>query len=191
MSIQDEQHAHAPGAAVPAPAGTTGAPAPSIPSARYDLRILQSLRQIIRAIDLHSRKLAALHRITGPQLVCLLAVVEHEPISATALSQQVYLSASTVVGILDRLEERGLVRRERQARDRRVVLVSATEQGRALALRAPSPLQDTLAEALAELPELEQAAIALSLQRIVELMQARHIDASPMLDTGPLDREVK
>ncbi|MEW6613164.1 MAG: MarR family transcriptional regulator, partial [Pseudomonadota bacterium] len=121
----------------------------------------------------------------------LLAVVEHEPISATALSQQVYLSASTVVGILDRLEERGLVRRERQARDRRVVLVSATEQGRALALRAPSPLQDTLAEALAELPELEQAAIALSLQRIVELMQARHIDASPMLDTGPLDREVK
>ena len=48
-------------------------PSEQAPATRYDLRVFQSLRRIIRAVDLHSRKLSAQHRITGPQLMCLLA----------------------------------------------------------------------------------------------------------------------
>lgn len=153
---------------------------------RYDLRVLQALRRIIRGVDLYSRKLAAQHKITGPQLVCLLAVEEHEPVTVSRIARIVHLSPSTVIGILDRLAAKGLIRRERGLKDRRLVEVSLTEQGRRVAASAPSPLQDTLVEALNEVPEVELAMIAGVLERIVEMMEVRHIDAAPMLATDPI-----
>jgi len=160
----------------------------SQPLERYDLRILRSMRKIIRAVDIYSRKLKGNHDITGPQLVCLLEIAEHGPITSSAISKNVHLSASTVVGILDRLEAKELINRERDTKDRRLVHVTVTDKGRELADAAPSPLQDSLAEALRDLPELEQAAIALSLEKIVDLMEARHIDAAPILETGPVQQ---
>jgi len=138
---------------------------------QYDLRILRALRRITRSIALHSRQLAAVSHITAPQLMCLRTVIASAPITATAISREIHVSPSTVVGILDRLEDKGLVRRERSREDRRTVFVTATPAGVALAEEAPSPLQKHLAEALNALPELEQATITLSLERIVALME--------------------
>ncbi len=154
---------------------------------QYNLRILRALRRITRNIALHSKQLAACSRITAPQLVCLLAVIEYGPMTATAISREISLSPSTVVGILDRLEEKGWIQRERSREDRRTVHVSATEAGRVIATEAPSPLQKTLADALDALPELEQATITLSLERIVELMESRSTDPSPILDINASD----
>lgn len=160
---------------------------PGAVGTRYDLRILRSMRRIIRSVDLYSKQLASASGITAPQLICLLAVVDHGQLTATAISREIHLSPSTVVGILDRLEEKGLVRRDRDREDRRVVTVTATDAGRRLASEAPSPLQKTLADSLNVLPELEQATIALSLERIVALMEVQHLDSSPILETGPIN----
>lgn len=138
----------------------------------YDLRILRALRRITRAIELHSRQLSAGSRITGPQLLCLRTVIDKGPMTATAISQEVHVSASTVVGILDRLEDKGLILRERSRTDRRIVFVSATDAGRELAQNTPSPLQQKLAESLQALPELEQATITLSLERVAALIES-------------------
>jgi len=151
---------------------------PEAVAQQYDLRILRALRRITRSIALHSRHLAACSHITAPQLICLRAVIANGPLTATAISREIHVSPSTVVGILDRLEDKGLIRRERGREDRRIVFVSATEAGRALADQAPSPLQKKLADALNALPELEQATITLSLERIVDLMEA----GSPVAD---------
>lgn len=159
---------------------------PPIPAASYELRILQSLRRIIRAIETDSQVLAQHHHVTGPQLACLLAVREHGALTTCKLAQAVFLSPSTVVGIVDRLAEKGLVVRERGQRDRRQVLVALTEAGLRLTERAPSPLQETLATGLRELPELEQVSITLALEKVVDLMNARGIDAAPLLATGSL-----
>ena len=155
--------------------------------ARYELRILRALRRIIHSVDLYSKELASTNRVTAPQLICLLHVVNNGPVSASAIGREVHLSPSTVVGILDRLEEKGLVERQRSRQDRRIVRVTATPEGMELARKAPSPLQQTLANSLAELPELEQATIALSLERIVALMEAPEVDAAPILATGPIN----
>lgn len=138
---------------------------------QYDLRILRALRRITRSIALHSRQLAAVSHITAPQLMCLRAVIAGGPMTATAISREIHVSPSTVVGILDRLEDKGLIRRERGREDRRIVFVTATEGGRTLAAEAPSPLQKHLADGLNALPELEQATITLALERIVALME--------------------
>ncbi|MCD6249239.1 MAG: MarR family transcriptional regulator [candidate division Zixibacteria bacterium] len=160
---------------------------PSVPKARYDLQVLRSLRRIIRAVDIYSRKLKTTHQLTAPQLICLLCVVEEGPLNSAAISKSIFLSPSTIVGILDRLESRDLVSRERDSNDRRIVNVTASDQGIKLAKLAPSPLQDNLANALLQLPMLEQATIALSLQRVVDLMEAEQLDAAPILETGQLD----
>ncbi|ALC17258.1 transcriptional regulator, TrmB [Desulfuromonas soudanensis] len=159
---------------------------PQIPKGSYELRILQSLRQIIRAIEIHSHKLVQDYQITGPQLNCLLALQEHESLTPTALAHIVYLSPSTIVGIVDRLEEKGLVDRSRSSRDRRQVQITITAAGRELTTSAPSPLQETLVERLRALPETEQVTIIRALEKVADLMDARKIDAGPVLETGPL-----
>jgi len=162
---------------------------PQVPRGSYELRILQALRRIIRAVDIHSHKLYTQHNITGPQLACLLTIDEEGPLTSVNLAKKVYLSPSTVVGIIDRLEEKGLIERRRDSRDRRQVHISTTRIGRRLVDSAPSLLQDTLSSALVELPEIEQVSITLSLEKLVDLMEARQIDAAPVLQTGSLSSE--
>ena len=141
----------------------------------------------MRAVDIYSRKLRSNCELTAPQLVCLGTVVENEPLTVSEIAQRMYLSPSTVVGILDRLESRRLITRKRSNTDRRVVNTLATKEGRKLAAGAPSALQDGLHRALSNLPMLEQATIALSLKRVVDLMEAGDIDAAPILETAPID----
>ena len=155
---------------------------------RVDLRVLSAMRRIIHSVDMYSRELAAKTRITAPQLVCLITLAERGAMTATTISREVFLSPSTVVGILDRLEEKKLVKRERGSKDRRVVTVTITDEGRKLVEGAPSPLQNRLTEALSVLPLPEQIAIAKSLERVVSLMEAQHIDAAPILETGPINQ---
>lgn len=157
---------------------------------QYDIRILSALRRITRAIAVHSRQLATYNNVTAPQLICLSGIVENGPITATEISRKIHVSPSTVVGILDRLEDKGWIRRERGREDRRIVFVTATEAGAELVRVTPSPIQTTLSDALKDLPEAEQVAITTSLEKIVMLMEAHSVvahevskePASPMLD---------
>lgn len=177
-----------PQAASPGDAATPGASNADAEPLASDLHILRLLRQIIQAVNIHSRKLRTEYAITAPQLVTLLCIIERGPLTATQIARAVHLSSSTVVGILDRLETRGFVQRERSADDRRQVLVTATERGRDLGRRTPSPLQDKLAAALRSLPEAERSAIERSLRRVVDLMGAEDIEAAPVLESGSIDR---
>ena len=158
---------------------------------RYDLRVLQSLRRVIRAIDMYSRKLLSVHKITNPQLICLQEIATHKKITTGRLAKEVHLSASTVIGILDRLQGKGLVYRERDLKDRRKVFVMLTDEGRKLLNNTPSLLQDTLASAMNDLPAIEQRAIAESLDKVIEMMEVTHIEASPILETGAIEPSVK
>ncbi len=151
-----------------------------IPEERYDLQILYSLRRIIQASNIHSRRLKTEHDITAPQLVSLMALCDIGPMTIARLAKEVYLTPSTLVGIIDRLESRGLVVRERNKEDRRKVLIHATDKGKEFAAQAPSPLQDTLAKALSELPDSEQRTIALSLKRIFKLMEEKKLATGEM-----------
>ena len=149
-----------------------------------EVRILRALRRIIRSTDIYSRKLSSQHNVTAPQLVTLIAISEYGPITIAALSSEIHLSASTLVGIIDRLEDKGLVTRERDTKDRRRVFIQATEEGRRFAEDAPSPLQEKLARALDALPADEQRVIAESVEHLVDFLEAEEIDAAPILETG-------
>jgi DNA-binding transcriptional ArsR family regulator len=92
-------------------------------------QIVASIRRIIRAIDLQSRRLLDQYKLTGPQLATLREAQKLGEISISTLARAVHLSQPTVSGILNRLERRGLVVRKRSAGDRRSVVMGVTEEG--------------------------------------------------------------
>ncbi len=147
----------------------------------YEARILLCMRRIIRRVDIHSRKINSTFNVTVPQLICLYSLQRNSEQTMSQLANDVSLGTSTVNGIADRLEGKGLVKRRRSEKDRRKVFLDLTEKGEDLVQAAPPMLQETLANELEKLPELERASIAISLERIVKLMEAEHIDASPNL----------
>ena len=152
-----------------------------------DERVLRALRRISRAIDQHSRRLSGSHQLTSPQLVCLRQLLGDGTWTPSRLAKEVSVSQPTVTGILDRLAKRGLVQRTRDELDRRRVLLSITDEGKALVAAAPSPLQERFAQHFALLESSEQRSIADVLERVVSMMEADAIDASllpPTRDAG-------
>ncbi|HQV80920.1 MAG TPA: MarR family transcriptional regulator [Agitococcus sp.] len=156
------------------------------PAPAYEIRMLRAIRRIIRAVDMHSKMLQQAQDITAPQLVCLLTLLKEGALTMKRLSQLIDLSASTTVGVVDRLEVKGLVSRTRSTHDRRQVFVSITVDGEAMAKRSPFPLQSRLIDGFQKMPELEQATLTLAVERLVSLMGAGDIDASAILDLQPI-----
>ena len=146
------------------------------------MRILRAVRRIIRAADIESRKLAAKHQITSPQLVSLMAIVEAGRTTAIEVAGRVHLDPSTLVGVLDRLQAKGLIQRERDSDDRRQVWIVATDAGRKVAARTPFPLQHATERALQQMSDAERRRVAASIERLAELMDVEEFDARPMLE---------
>jgi L-2,4-diaminobutyric acid acetyltransferase len=146
--------------------------------------VLIALRRIIRATDQNSKRVSRSTGLTTPQIVLLKAIAAEPGATLGRVTDQVSLSQATVTAIVDRLEERGLVVRRRNARDKRVVNVELTESGAALLREAPAPLQDEFVRRFEELPGLRKRSIIEALDAVAAMMNAREIDASPILTTG-------
>ncbi len=149
-------------------------------------RIIAALRRIIRAVDLRSRQLVEAYGLTGPQLATLQEAARLDGVSASVLAKAVHISHSTLTGIIDRLERRGMVARVRKGEDRRSVTIRVTDEGAAVLAAAPSLLQDRFRNELAKLEEWEQTMMLGMLQRIATMMDAEGIDAAPVLVTGSM-----
>ncbi|MFO7841889.1 MAG: MarR family transcriptional regulator [Fidelibacterota bacterium] len=141
----------------------------------YDYRILYALRRISRAVGIYSRKLNAEFGLTTPQLICLDVLEKANKMILKDLAKKVNLSESTVNGIVDRLETKNFVIRERSKKDRRKVYLEITASGRKMIKKTPPLLQDKLSVSFAKLSDTEKRNITESLERIVELMHAENL----------------
>lgn len=144
-------------------------------------QVLVSVRRIIRATDLHSRKLGKETGLTTPQLVVMLAIRQQNMSVASEIARIVSLSQATVTNILNRLESHGLVSRTRSEEDKRRINVSLTAQGNTLLESAPQPLQESFIERFGALEIWEQHLMVASLERLATMMDAEKLDAAPLL----------
>ncbi|NHO67511.1 MarR family transcriptional regulator [Aestuariicella hydrocarbonica] len=150
--------------------------------------VLIALRRVIRATDLHSKHLAKTTGLTAPQILLLQTIRDNSDSTIGEIASKMSLSQATVTTIIDRLEKRELVFRERSKEDKRKVHAYLTDDAYNILKEAPIPLQDHFARQFGDLQEWEQTMIISSLQRVAQMMDAQHIDASPVLDVGLLDR---
>ncbi len=133
-------------------------------------KLVAELRKIVHSLDLHSRWLNKSFALTSPQLVSLNQIGRNEGLTTGDLARRTSLTCATATGVVDRLEQRGLVKRERNGKDRREVRLSLTEEGRLIAERRPPLLQEAFLNALERLEVSEKATMLRSIQLLAEMM---------------------
>ncbi|WP_321390284.1 MarR family winged helix-turn-helix transcriptional regulator [Emcibacter sp.] len=151
-------------------------------------KMLVALRRIIRATDLHSKRMARETGLTLPQLLLMQAAHGLGDVTVGQLAQEMNLTQATITTIVDRLAKADMVYRERDTVDKRKVFVRLTDKGRTTLIKAPPALQDKLSTHFSHLDEWEQNFILAALQRVARLMDAESLDASPVLDVGEITR---
>ncbi len=154
-------------------------------------QVLVAIRRVIRATDIYSKQLVKASGLTAPQLLLLQTVKNGRASSVGEIATKMSLSQATVTTIVDRLEKRNLVTRERSEQDRRKVMINPTPDALLALESAPAPLQEQFSNQFDGLKEWEKSMIVSALERVAEMMDAKDIDASPVLDIGTIDREVE
>lgn len=152
--------------------------------------VIDNIRRVFQAVNERSKEAERKTGITGPQLWAIKTIAEGAPIMVSEIASRMHLHAATVVGILDRLEARGLARRVRSREDRRVVRVELTVRGERVVKRAPEVAQGLLVSGLEKLETKDLKKIEAALGRLVEILGAQRIP--PRLILSPeVNRPVK
>lgn len=149
--------------------------------------VVSTLRQIIRAIDIQSKKLTKKYGLTGPQLIVLKEIEKSPQKPISEIARNVSLSQATVTSILDRLGQQGFTIRQRSDKDKRKVNLYLTEKANNILSTNPSLLQDEFTEQFDSLEEWEKNMLLSTLQRLASMMNASEIKAPPVLASGPLN----
>ena len=96
----------------------------------------------------------------------LMLLDHHGPLTMTRLATLVDVSVSNLTGIVDRLEQHGLVERVRDDRDRRLVLVRATANGAARCEEAEGLRREQLKRLIGTLDGPERAVVLKAAQAL-------------------------
>jgi DNA-binding MarR family transcriptional regulator len=152
---------------------------------------LTNLRRIVHAIQAQSTRIESAVGLTGPQLWALREIngaVGGLPVGQ--IGRKLVLHKASAGRIVDKLATLGLVQTERPPNDLRVVLARITQKGRRLAETAvQGPAQADLVTRLERLPADEIEEISRMLERIVELLGAEAVEATPLFeDRAPRKR---
>jgi DNA-binding MarR family transcriptional regulator len=145
--------------------------------------IMDNIRRVFQAVNDNSKKAERETGITGPQLWAIKLIGDLSPVRVSDLAARMYLNPSTVVGILDRLESRGFVQRNRSDDDRRIVKVQLTGVGKELLVRAPEVASGLLVNGLEALTSKELNNIGASLDKLVSILGAQKLP--PQLTLSP------
>jgi MarR family transcriptional regulator, organic hydroperoxide resistance regulator len=143
---------------------------------------MQALRRVFKAIQDYSQDVSDKFGVTGPQLWALKTIAQDGSLPLGELSKKMYLHPSTISGVIDRLEDKGYVVRDRATGDRRVINVQLTLKGKRLVRKAPNPVQGRMLYGLRKLKKEELDLIYQSVQKLVEIMEAQNLKVTFFYD---------
>ena len=126
---------------------------------------IRRLHQIAVAIFLQETEA---HGVTPVQYAALQAVANQPGIDQRTLAGRIGFDTSTIAGVIDRLETRGLLQRQLSTEDRRVRQLSLTADGVKLLQALQPDMQTAQARMLAPLPKAERAEFMRMLRVLVE-----------------------
>jgi len=123
---------------------------------RLDAQLCFRLYAASRTVTRCYQPLLAELGLTYPQYLAMLVLWERDDLTVKALGQRLLLDSGTLTPLLKRLEQGGLIRRERRAENEREVRIMLTPAGQALRQQAESVPPALLAATGLSLDEAQQ-----------------------------------
>lgn len=133
------------------------------------LELLRQLTRAYQAFETYDSRGIRQHGLTPGQADVIFSLGNTEGMSCAELGEKTLITKGTLTGILDRLEEKGLIRRRHSAEDRRSITVSLTSEGDAWFRRVFPAHIAFLKERFARLSAEEQSRAIAALRRIREI----------------------
>lgn len=115
--------------------------------------ILKHFRMLFRSVQKHSHWVEEQCGVSGAQLWALWELLVSPGLKVGELSRLLSIHQSTASNLLDKLEKRELIRRERGGPDQRIVRLYLNPAGLEIINKAPRPAQGILMGALQHLPD--------------------------------------
>lgn len=145
--------------------------------------ILIKIRKILRSINLESKKIQKEYGVSIPQLMCVEFLGSLPEYRSTQINIARYLdlNSSTVSGIIDRLDIKGLVARLPNPKDKRTIYISLTAKGSKLLEETPQLLHNQLSKKLENLSPEIISKINESLDILVVSLNIKELPASPLI----------
>jgi DNA-binding MarR family transcriptional regulator len=147
------------------------------------IEIIVKLRKIIRSINLESKKVEKELGISIPQLLVLKYLSDQIDYRAFAKDIKGYinLNASTVSGILRRLESKGLVAKKTKPNDKRATYIILTAKGADVLHKSPPTLQEKLSQRLKTLSHAQIEELDRNIELLTLILNVEDMDAAPLL----------
>lgn len=146
--------------------------------------ITGNLRVLFKSIQLHSRKMEKTCGLTCAMLWMMWELFANPGMKVSELARILSIHASTCSNMLDKLESKGLVERNRSIKDQRAVHLFLTDAGQKMLAKAPRPAQGAMSEALEELRDHDLDNLAGGLNALVAALQVKEQNAEfvPMFE---------
>ncbi len=149
----------------------------SADSLRPDNSVGLLIKRVMQSVLLQIDRRLAPHDLTHAQWLPLYRLARGECLTTAALARDQAQDPGAMTRALDRLEAKGLVRRERSVHDRRVVDLTLTDAGRDAAQLVPPVLADVLNAHLAGFSAAEWG-------QLLDLLQRMLANGEAMRDAG-------
>jgi DNA-binding MarR family transcriptional regulator len=142
----------------------------AFPDDRRDLAAM--FVPLARALVAREEPVLLAHGISMWGYIVLTALAEQPVRTQAALAQAINADKSRIIGVLDDLQQRGLIKRRPDAADRRVHLLSLTPAGDRLRQSVQAAIRASEEEVLAALPAGDRGAFLRSLTCLYECYRA-------------------
>jgi DNA-binding MarR family transcriptional regulator len=139
-------------------------------------QIIFSIRRLIQASELYTKELNKKYQVSAAQLNCILTLYEYGPLPPSKIANHMMVKSSTVTGVVDRLEKKGLAERMRTSPDRRVITIQLTEAGKKLAQNAPPPIQQKIIDGLKQTKSAKKEQIVSSLNMLTAMLDVQDLE---------------
>ena len=156
------------------------APSPSPASGFYSASHLEPqdsvgylMRKVLSSIRTQADAQLSTHDLTYAQWVPLYKIARSGQATVASLARDLETDPAAMTRVLDRLEAKGLVARERSTTDRRVVQIALTPEGQAVAARVPPVLAEVLNGHLSDFTHDEWQQLLHLLRRMLANGEAR------------------
>ncbi|MBV9943822.1 MAG: MarR family transcriptional regulator [Solirubrobacterales bacterium] len=146
-------------------------------------QVARSFKRAMAAVRrLRGRETHRPGEVTDAQYSLLFCLRDQSPMSVRDLADAADLSPASVTEMLEGLATVGLVRRERSARDRRVVLTSLTENGRRLVEERRARFEPRFRAAMSEFADGDLLIAAGVLERLRGLFEELAGERNELVD---------